>query len=71
MEAKYWLKGVHKKIMIVQCTDCEKVLFAAHQLYGTVANWWEWYCNTHAKVTPSCGMSSRLIFILTMCLVAP
>jgi hypothetical protein len=28
----------------------EKVLFAAHQLFGTAANWWETYCNTHANV---------------------
>jgi hypothetical protein len=26
------------------------VLFAAHQLYGTAANWWETYCNSHVKV---------------------
>jgi hypothetical protein len=30
--------------------DCEKVLFAAHQLFGTTANWWETCCNTHADV---------------------
>jgi hypothetical protein len=30
--------------------DREKVLFAAHQLYGTTANWWETHCNTHANV---------------------
>jgi hypothetical protein len=36
--------------VIAQCTDREKVLFVAHQLYGTAANWWETYCNTHANV---------------------
>jgi hypothetical protein len=36
--------------VIAQCTDREKVLFAAHQLYGTLANWWETYCNNHANV---------------------
>jgi hypothetical protein len=50
MEAEDWLKGVEKKIMITQCTDREKVLFAAHQLFGTAANWWETYCSTHADV---------------------
>jgi hypothetical protein len=50
MEAEDWLKGVEKKLMITQCTDCEKVLFAVHQLYGTAANWWEAYCNTHVNV---------------------
>jgi DNA-binding MarR family transcriptional regulator len=38
MEAKDWLKGVEKKLVITQCTDREKVLFAAHQLFGTAAN---------------------------------
>jgi hypothetical protein len=37
MDAEDWLKGVEKKLVIVQCTDRE-VLFAAHQLYGTTAN---------------------------------
>jgi hypothetical protein len=38
MEAEYWLKGVEKKLVIAQCMDHEKVLFAVHQLYGTTAN---------------------------------
>jgi hypothetical protein len=50
MDAEDWLKGVEKKLVITQCTDHEKVLFAAHQLYGTAANWWDTYCNTHANV---------------------
>jgi hypothetical protein len=50
MDAEDWLKGVEKKLVIAQCTDHEKVLFTAHQLYGTAANWWETYCNTHANV---------------------
>jgi hypothetical protein len=50
MEADDWLKGVEKKLVITQCTDREKVLFAADQLFCTVANWWETYCNTHADV---------------------
>jgi hypothetical protein len=50
MEAEDWLKRVQKKLVIAQCTDREKVLFAAHQLFGTAANWWETYCNTHADV---------------------
>jgi hypothetical protein len=32
MEAEDWLKGVEKKLVIVQCMDREKVLFAMHQL---------------------------------------
>jgi hypothetical protein len=44
------LRELRKKLMIAQCTDREKVLFAAHQLFGTVANWWETYRSTHADV---------------------
>jgi hypothetical protein len=50
MDAEDWLKGIEKKLMIAQCTDHEKVLFAAHQLYGTAANWQEIYCNAHVNV---------------------
>jgi hypothetical protein len=50
MEAEDWLKGVEKKLVITQCTDREKVLSPAHQLFGTAANWWETYCNTHVNV---------------------
>jgi hypothetical protein len=50
MEAKDWLKRVEKKLVIAQCMDREKVLFAAHQLYRTAAKWYEMYCNTHANI---------------------
>jgi hypothetical protein len=50
MEAEDWLRGVEKKLLIAQCTDHEKVLFAAYQLFGTAANRWETYCNTHVDV---------------------
>jgi hypothetical protein len=35
---------------LMDAEDWLKVLFAAHQLYGTAANWWETYCNTHGNV---------------------
>jgi hypothetical protein len=50
MDAEDWLKGVEKKLVIAQCTDRGKVLFATHQLYGTTANWWGTYCNTHVNI---------------------
>jgi hypothetical protein len=50
MEAEDWLKGLEKKLVIAQCTDREKVLFDAHQLFGTATNWWVTYCNTHTDV---------------------
>jgi hypothetical protein len=50
MEAEDWLKVVEKKLVIIQCMDHEKVIFATHQIFGTVANWWETYCSTHANI---------------------
>jgi hypothetical protein len=37
-------------VMSSSCTDHEKVLFAAHQLFGTATYWWEAYRNTHTNV---------------------
>jgi hypothetical protein len=39
LEADDWLKAIEKKLLISQCTEREKVLFAAHQLYGPAADW--------------------------------
>jgi hypothetical protein len=50
MDAEDWLKSVVKKLEIAQRTDHENVLFVAHQLFGTTANWWQTYRNTHANV---------------------
>jgi hypothetical protein len=50
MEAKDWLKSIEKKLEIAQCDDHEKVLFAAHQLFGIAADWWETYRNSHQNV---------------------
>jgi hypothetical protein len=50
MEAEDCLKSIEKKLEIAQCTDQEKVLFAAHQLFGTAAEWWETYRNSHWNV---------------------
>jgi hypothetical protein len=50
MEVEDWLNKVEKKLVIAQCMDHEKDLFAMHQLFGTAANWWETCCNTHEDV---------------------
>jgi hypothetical protein len=42
-----WLKSVEKKLEIAKCSDRERVPFVAHQLFGTVTDWWETYRNTH------------------------
>jgi hypothetical protein len=50
MEAKDWLKSIEKKLEIAQCSNQEKVLFATHQLFGTAAEWWEMYRNSHQNL---------------------
>jgi hypothetical protein len=50
MEAEDWLKSIEKKLKIAQCTDQEKVLFVAHQLFGTATKWWQTYRNSHQDV---------------------
>jgi hypothetical protein len=47
MDVENCLKSVEKKLKIAQCSDREKVIFAAHQLFGTAVDWWETYRNTH------------------------
>jgi hypothetical protein len=44
MEAYDWLKYVEKKLQMVQCNNCEKVLLASHhllvqQLTGVMLMW--------------------------------
>jgi hypothetical protein len=38
---------VNKNLVTIGCTDAEKVRFAAHQLEGPTASWWENYQITH------------------------
>jgi hypothetical protein len=50
LEAYDWLKAIGKKLLIAQCTDREKVLFDAHQLYGPAEDWWNAYSTSHPNV---------------------
>jgi hypothetical protein len=51
MEDEDWLKSIEMKLKIAHCTDQEKVLFAMHQVFGTTADWWETYRNSHPNVS--------------------
>jgi hypothetical protein len=67
MEAKDRLKGVEKKLVITQCMDHEKVLFAAPSSLE-----WQQIGGRHTAAptqmsTLLCGMSSRLISVPTIC----
>ena len=41
-----WLRRIGWELTTAGCTDAEKVRFAAHQLDGPAASWWENYTAT-------------------------
>jgi hypothetical protein len=49
MDVDDWLKTIKKKLQVVQCNNCEKVLFASNQLEGPVADWWDAYVEAHEE----------------------
>jgi hypothetical protein len=49
MGADDWLKTIEKKLQVVQCNNCKKVLFASHQLEGPTADWWDAYVKAHEE----------------------
>jgi hypothetical protein len=42
-----WLKSVEKLLIIAQCSDREKVLYASGRLTGPAADWWDSYTAAH------------------------
>ena len=44
--ANDWLRRIGRELTTAGCTDAEKVRFAAHQLDGLAASWWENYTAT-------------------------
>jgi hypothetical protein len=49
MDADDWLKSVEKKLQVVQCNNCERVLLASHQLSGPAADQWHAYVEAHEE----------------------
>jgi hypothetical protein len=49
MDVDDWLKTVEKKLQVVHCNNKEKVLFAAYQLVGPAADWWDVYVEAHEE----------------------
>jgi hypothetical protein len=43
------LKTIEKKLQVVQCTNRERVLFAAQQLVRPTADWWDTYVEAHEE----------------------
>jgi hypothetical protein len=47
LDADDWLKSVEKMLIIAQCSDREKVLYAYGRLIGPAADWWDSYTAAH------------------------
>jgi hypothetical protein len=41
IDADVWLKSVERKMQVVQCNNCEKVMLTSHQLFGPAADKWD------------------------------
>ena len=42
-----WLRKIGRELPTIGCTNAERVCFAAHQLDGPVASWWENFTATY------------------------
>jgi hypothetical protein len=49
LDADDWLKVINKKLDITQCSDRERVLYAAGRLEGSATDWWDAYTAAHAN----------------------
>ena len=41
LEADDWLRTIERKLIITQCINNEKVLFASNQLEAAACAWWD------------------------------
>jgi hypothetical protein len=47
LHANDWLKSMEKMLIIAQCSDRKKVLYASSRLTSPVADWWDSYIVAH------------------------
>ena len=47
LEVDDWLRDIERKLIITQCSDREKVLYAPHYLTGAATSWWENFLHMH------------------------
>jgi hypothetical protein len=47
LHAYDWLKSVEKMLIIAQCSDWEKVLYASGRLTGPAGDWWDSFTAAH------------------------
>ena len=39
-EAQYWIQGVERIFLLMECLERERVILATHVLQGVVGDWW-------------------------------
>jgi hypothetical protein len=47
LHADDWLKSMEKMLIIAQCSNREKVLYASSRLTGPAVDWWDSYTTAH------------------------
>jgi hypothetical protein len=47
LNANDWLQSMEKMLIIAQCSDRKKVLYASCRLTGSTADWWDSYTAAH------------------------
>jgi hypothetical protein len=47
LHADDWLKSMEKMMIIAQCSDQEKALYASGRLTGSATDWWDSYAAAH------------------------
>jgi hypothetical protein len=47
LHADDWLKSVEKMLIVAQCSNREKVVYASGRLTGPAADWWDSYTAAH------------------------
>jgi hypothetical protein len=62
IDANDLLKSIEKKLQVVQCNNCEKVLLASHQLSGPAADWWDAYVEAHEEPESINWPEFRVVF---------
>jgi hypothetical protein len=46
LDANHWLHVTETKFGLLNCSEFQKTLFAAQQLYGSASAWWATYTAT-------------------------
>ncbi|XP_066333817.1 uncharacterized protein [Miscanthus floridulus] len=52
LQADDWLRAIERQLVIAQCDDKEKILYASRQLQGAALDLWDSFCFSHTEANP-------------------